>query len=404
MYGLYDHQSEAVEKLKNGSILCAEVGTGKSRTAIAYYLYKECECDEKTAIMKNPKDLYIITTAKKRDSLDWCKECAPYSLSSDPECNINHVKIVVDSWNNIEKYINVENAFFIFDEQRVIGYGVWTKSFLKITKKNHWILLSATPADTWSDYIPVFIANGFYKNKYDFSSTHIIYDAYRNYPKIDRYVGYKRLIKNRDSILVPMNFKKLTKSFHKDVIVDYDKSQYDEVRKNRWNIYENKPIETAASFCYILRRVVNENDCRLEAMENILVEDCPKAIIFYNFDYELEMLRSWCLERGYAYAEWNGHLHEEIPKEDSWLYLVQYSAGAEGWNCIETNVVIFFSQHYSYRCMIQSAGRIDRMNTPFSNLYYYHIRTKSPIDMAIKRALDQKKSFNASNFIRGGIK
>jgi hypothetical protein len=352
--------------------------------------------------MKKPKDLYIITTARKRDTLEWEQECAPFILSTNPEINIGGSKVVVDSWNNIQKYTSAKDSFFIFDEQRVVGAGTWVKSFLKIAKVNHWILLSATPGDTWTDYIPVFIANGFYKNRTDFIRQHVIYSRFAKYPKIDHYIECGKLVKLRQQITVIMKYNKKTISHNESVIVPFDKKKYDEVMVNRWNIFDDKPVKDISELCYLMRRVVNSDIRRLEAIKEI-IKDNNKSIIFYNFNYELDMLKKMGEEMNVPLAEWNGHKHELIPKTDKWIYLVQYTAGAEGWNCIETNCIIFYSRNYSYKVMIQSAGRIDRLNTPFSDLYYYHVASKAPIDLAILKALEEKRDFNEQRFIKKSI-
>lgn len=394
---LYEHQKKAIKELRSGSILCGGVGTGKSRTALAYFYFKECEGD--IAVdgfgsykpMKHPKDLYIITTARKRDTKEWEKECAPFIFDS--------IKVKVDSWNNIEKYVDVKDAFFIFDEQRVVGYGVWVQSFIKISKSNHWILLSATPGDTWMDYVPVFIANGFFKNKTDFVRKHVVYNRFSKYPKVDYYVGTNILKRYRDKIVVNMSYTKLVKKTKKDILVSYDESLYGVAKKARWNPYTNKPIKDIVELCYTLRKIVNSDTSRAEAIEDIF-KDHKKLIIFYNFDYELEILRGLKDTLGVAVAEWNGHNHEPIPKTKKWLYLVQYAAGAEGWNCIETDTIIFYSQNYSYKSTVQAAGRIDRINTPFQRLYYYMLVSNASIDISIKRALDNKKNFNEKTFAK----
>lgn len=376
---LYEHQKEALPKLKNGSILCGGVGSGKSRTALAYYELKE-----------KPRDIYIITTARKRDTNEWAEECKPFNF----KCQVK-----IDSWNNIGKYTDVCGAFFIFDEQRVVGYGAWTKAFLAITKKNSWILLSATPGDTWTDYIPVFIANGFYKNKTEFIHRHVVYSRYTKFPKVERYLDCGRLIKLRKSILVNMRFIKPTKSHHQTLISNYDKEKYFYVIKNRKNYDTGEPFKNIGTLCLNLRQIVNSDPDRIRIVKE-LINEHPKTIIFYNFDYELEILREMAKELEIKKAEWNGHMHEPIPdkKYSSWIYLVQYTAGAEGWNCTETDTIIFYSQNYSYKIMTQSAGRIDRLNTPFQDLYYYHIRSNSTIDISIMKALQKKKNFNASGF------
>lgn len=391
---LYDHQILAISKLKNGSILCGGVGTGKSRTALAYYFEKECNghvpINGKGSFipMRNPKKLYIITTARKRDTLEWDSECIPFLLSD----------YVVDSWNNIGKYASVCGAFFIFDEQRVVGSGAWVKAFLQITKRNHWILLSATPGDTWIDYIPVFIANGFYKNRTQFIRTHVIFNRFTKYPKIDRYVGEERLRKLRESILVNMEFVKKTVSHDEIVYTGYDQNKYIDILRNRWNPYTNQPIKTASELCYSLRQVVNSGEQRVEAVKELVLQH-PKVIIFYNFDYELDILRQLGKDLEIQTAEWNGHKHQPIPEKGNWIYLVQYTAGAEGWNCVQTNAIVFFSQNYSYKITTQAAGRIDRLNTPFTDLYYYHVQTHAPIDIAIYKALKQKQNFNELAFV-----
>lgn len=397
---LYDYQLDAVNRMQNGCILCGGVGSGKSRTSLAYY-YKEQGgiLGTKDYIpMNNPKDLYIITTARKRDTKEWEGELVPFLLATDPETNYYKNKIVIDSWNNIGKYSDVSDAFFIFDEQRVVGSGAWVKSFLKIAKKNNWILLSATPGDTWSDYIPVFIANGFYKNRTEFSREHIVYSRYTKFPKIDRYLNTGRLIRLRNKILVDMDFKRLTVSHHEDIYVKYDIPLYKEVSRNRWDIYKNEPIVNASGLCYVWRRIVNSDDSRQLALLE-LFDKHPKMIVFYNFDYELDILKNLYYGDDVEVAEWNGHKHQPIPTSDSWVYLVQYTAGAEGWNCISTDTIVFYSQNYSYKIMKQSAGRTDRLNTPFKELYYYHLKSRSAIDLAISRALSEKRNFNETKYV-----
>lgn len=402
---LSDHQLKAIENLKTGSILVGGVGSGKSRTALAYYFTKECGGElningtGEIKEMKFPKDLYIITTARNRDTMEWEKEMLPFLLSTKRENTISNVLVTIDSWNNIKKYVNINNAFFIFDEQRVIGNGTWTKSFLKICKHNNWILLSATPGDKWEDYIPVFIANGFYKNRTEFISEHIIYSRFSKYPKVDRYINLKRLIRLRDSILVYMDFERGTISHHETIHTQYDLSKYKEVMRFRWDIYKNQPIQQASGLCYVLRRIVNEDSSRQIALLEIF-EKHQKMIVFYNFDYELEILKSLYYGDEVEVAEWNGHKHQPIPSTNSWVYLVQYTAGAEGWNCITTDTIVFYSQNYSYKIMEQASGRIDRLNTPFRDLYYYHLKSRASIDLAISKALKEKKKFNERGFVK----
>ena len=402
---LRDYQLDAVNRMMNGCILCGGVGSGKSRTALAYY-YKEnggvLGTNEYVPMNDvDLPDLYIITTARKRDTAEWEGELSPFLLSSHPEVNLYRNHVVIDSWNNISKYSSVTDAFFIFDEQRVVGSGAWVKAFLKIAKSNKWILLSATPGDTWEDYIPVFVANGFYKNRTAFKEEHMVIRWVNGkYPKVERYMGVGKLMLLRNRILIDMDFKRQTISHHEDINVEYDISKYKEVGRTRWNPYKNEPIVNASELCYVWRRIVNSDDSRQTAVLE-LFERHPKMIVFYMFDYELNILKNLHYGEGVQVAEWNGHRHEPIPSSDKWVYLVQYAAGAEGWNCISTDTIVFYSQNYSYKVMQQSAGRIDRLNTPFSNLYYYHLKSYAPIDMAIARALKEKKTFNETKYVSG---
>ena len=401
MIELYDHQKLAVENLKTGSVLVGGVGSGKSITALAYYV-------KKNPVKKKP--LYIITTARKRDTLEWDKEIIPFDIPN----------YVVDSWNNIAKYKDVQDAFFIFDEQRVVGNGTWVKSFLHIalwtfteirkdpldpdkTIKtlhfNDWILLSATPGDTWMDYVPVFIANGYFKNRTEFIRKHVVYKPFMNFPVVNYYINTKVLEKYRDEILVDMEFSRKTVRHEEKVTCDYNKEKYFDVLKNSWNPYKDEPIDDASAMCQVLRRVVNSDESRKEKLKEIIDEKL-RVIIFYNYDYELEILRSFCEEQKYIYSEWNGHKHQDIPDTDNWVYLVQYTAGAEGWNCISTNTVIFYSLNYSYKINEQAKGRIDRINTPFINLYYYYLVSQAGIDKAIRNCLNKKEDFNEKHFVR----
>ena len=399
---LYDFQLEAVKKMHNGCILCGDVGSGKSRTSLAYYCMQQNRSGNTIVyekIRQTVEDLYIITTARKRDTFEWDSELANFRMSTNPENDAFKHSVLIDSWNNIHKYKDVKGAFFIFDEQRVVGRGEWVKSFLKITKENHWILLSATPGDKWEDYIPVFVANGFYKNRTQFYDEHVIWDPRVSFPKIRGYFNTNRLIRLRDLVLVQMDDQRTTIPHHEDVFVTYDISAYRELTRTRWNPWLEKPIETASELCYAWRKIVNSDDSRQIAVLEIL-EDHPKAIIFYNFDYELEILRGIGYEEGTEIAEWNGHKHDALPTGSKWVYLVQYTAGCEGWNCVTTDTIIFFSQNYSYKVQHQAEGRINRLNTPYQDLYYYHLRSRSGIDLAIHRALMDKKTFNESAFTK----
>lgn len=381
---LYGYQQEAIKKLKTGSILCGGVGSGKSRTALAYYYSRECDCPHEDA----PRDLYIITTARKRDTKEWEAELKPFGIEA----------AAIDSWNNIKKYADVKKAFFIFDEQRVVGYGAWSKTFIKITKSNDWILLSATPGDTWMDYIPVFIANGFYKNKTDFCDQHVMWSTYSKYRQVKGYIGEGILIKHRNDILVRMKYTRPTEVHHKTYAVDYDEASYRIVNNRRWNIFDDCPIENVSECCYLLRRVVNSDKSRIDAAIK-LVRRHKKAIIFYRYNFELELLRNALTEENITFTEWNGDKHQPLPTTEQWAYLVQYTSGCEGWNCVETDTIIFYCDDYSYKVMVQAAGRIDRMNTPYKDLYYWHLRSTAPIDRAITVTLRRKKNFNEKEFL-----
>ena len=400
---MYDYQLDAIRKMHNGCILCGGVGSGKSLTALGYYYMLNggnIESDRYDKMKQNPPmDLYIITTARKRDTLEWDRELLPFMLSKDPDFNKYRNTVKIDSWNNVQKYAQVEGSFFIFDEQRVVGKGAWVKSFLKIAKKNQWILLSATPGDTWMDYVPVFIANGFYKNRTEFNSEHVIFSPYTKYPSIMKYRNVKKLLQLREKVLVDMDFERKTESDHEWVKCDYDISTYKETMKNRKDPYKDEPIQNAAGLCYILRRIVNSDPSRISRLSEILKAH-GKAIVFYNFDYERDILIRFCRDKKIAYSEWSGHSHQELPKGRTWVYLVQYTAGCEGWNCIETDTTIFYSQNYSYKIMEQACGRIARLNTPYKVLHYYHLVSRSPIDRAIANAIKTKKIFNERRFVR----
>ena len=395
-------QLMAIDKLKSGSILQADVGTGKSRTAIAYYYLNVCKGgvmvngEGEYFSMKEPKDLFIITTAKKRDSNEWDNELLPFLLERNLN-SLHDVIVTIDSWNNIAKYRKTYGAFFIFDEQRLTGSGPWVKAFYDIARKNKWILLSATPGDKWKDYIPVFVANGFYRNKTDFMTRHCYVQRYKGFPEITGYHDEGILLKHKMDITVIMELKKEAERHYIDIRCDYDRALYKRVWKDRWDPYEDEPIDETGKLFYLLRKVVNSDQSRIRNFERIC-EDYERIVVFYNYTYELHALRECCDRIGRDYGEWNGEVHSYIPNVRRWAYLVQYSAGCEGWNCVTSDCMIFFSQSYSYRQTFQAEGRIDRRNTPYKDLYYYKFKSFAPIDLAIARSLKEKKDFNERTF------
>lgn len=399
---LYPHQKEAIPKMFNGCILNGGTGSGKSRTGIYYYFHKnggDVDDDGNYIPMRpKPPDMYIITTAKKKWDMEWEQELIPFHLSTDPNHNMFYGnKVIVDSWQNIKKYTDIVGAQFIFDEDKICGNGIWAKSFLKISNNNEWIILSATPGDTWQDYETVFIANGFFRNRTEMRNEHYNYSRFTKFPQVTSYRNEGRLIRLRNRILIDMEFNRHTVQIHEDIYVNYDIRKYKEAVRNRWDPYNSKPIEQASGLCYVMRRIVNEDESRQTKLLELL-EDHPKAIIFYNFDYELDILLNLCYLEGTKVAQYNGHIHEPIPKCNKWVYLVNYNA-CEGFNCITTDTIVFYSQNYSYKIMHQASGRIDRLTTPYSELHYYHLKSRSGIDLAISKALEQKKKFNEKRFV-----
>lgn len=372
---LYSNQHEAVEKLRSGSILCGKTGSGKTITALFFY-----------KIYYPNLELYVITTAKKRDTKDWEEEASLIGIDN----------IVVDSWNKICDYTNNTGKFFIFDEQRVSGYSKWAKSFIKIARRNKWILLSATPGDVWMDYISVFVANGFYRNKSDFLNQHVEYYPFSNYPKIKRYHNISKLERLRNTILVKMYPNRITHRNRKYHYCEFDDVLYSDTLSNRWHIYENHPIENPSQMTQVARRIVNESDDRQRCLKEIL-ENNDRVIIFYNYNYELDLILNVCktVDKDFDISQWNGKIHDELPQSDKWVYIVHYYS-AEGWNCTTSNTIVFYSLNYSYKIMEQAEGRIDRPASKNANsdLFYHYLVSASSIDRSIMRALSLKRKFN----------
>lgn len=403
---LYPHQKQAIDKMFSGCILNGGVGSGKSRTGIYYYFHTyggSMENRDYIPMRDNPPDLIIITTAKKRNDKEWEQELIPYLLYPDPETKKTRYygnRVFIDSWQNIKKYADIQNAFFIFDEDKLCGTGAWAKAFLKIAKHNKWIILSATSGDCWQDYETVFVANGFFRNRTEFREEHLRYSPYnRKYPEVIGYRNETRLIRLRERLLIDMDFRRHTVPHHEDFITNYDRNMYREAQRSRWDPYKDEPIQQASGLCYVLRRIVNSDESRQLAILE-LYEKHPRMIIFYSFDYERDILRNLYYGEDVVIAEYSGHTHDAIPNTDKWVYLVNYTAGAEGFNCIKTDTIVFYSQNYSYKVMTQAAGRIDRLNSPYTDLYYYHLKSHAPIDLAIAKALREKKTFNERKFTK----
>lgn len=378
---LFEHQEVAVAQMENGRVLWGPVGSGKSTCALEYYIRNEA-----------PKLIVVITTARKRDDLDWIREASFYGIGTDPGIG-KYGAIEVDSWNNIGKYADHSDCFFIFDEQRLVGSGAWATAFLKLAKNNNWIMLSATPGDAWKDYIPLFIANGYFKNRSQFMREHVVYMPFRSFPQISHYVGTQKLEVLKSELLVEVPYKSPNDKVVNYLPVTYDKAAYDDASKRRWNPFTEEPFKDRAEMCHALRRISNQDPSRLQEVHNLL-NTHPRLIVFYNFNYELDILRT--LGDEFVVKEWNGHQKDPVPEGDSWVYLVQYAAGAEAWECTSTDAICFYSLPYSYKQFTQAKGRIDRLNTPYYTLYYYVLLGITRLDRVIKDALDSKRDFNES--------
>lgn len=384
---LYDYQQKAVDDLSNGKILLGGTGAGKSITSLAYYVKNE-----------NHRDVYIITTAKKRDDLEWEEDASHFGITSSGH-GATVGQLTVDSWNNIQKYKDVSDAFFIFDEQRLVGTGSWSKAFLKIARHNKWVLLTATPGDKWEDYTSIFVANGFYKNKTEYTNEHMVYTYYGGFPKLQRYLNVQKLERLRKQVLVEMDYVPHTRRHIKRVKTDFDTELFKSVMTSRQDPETGEPFQGDSGMMYALRKIVNSDPNRVEAVKH-LAKDIDKLIIFYNYNYELELLR----EAFPNAKERNGHKHDSLPTTETWTYLVQYTAGAEAWNCTTTSSMVFYSMTYSYKTFMQAQGRIDRLNTPFTDLTYFVMTSDSAVDKGIENSLNNKKDFNERAFVRGELR
>jgi len=370
---LFPWQEKAVNRLRPGNILCGGVGSGKTFTSLVYFQRNFAD-----------RNLVVITTAKKRDTGDWQRDTSKLGIRN----------VQVDSWNNLKKYSDISGAFFIFDEQRVVGYGSWAKNFIKISKSNKWILLSATPGDTWLNYIPVFIANGWYKNKTAFMERHVEYDRFAKFPKVKKFHNTGVLKSYRDRILVPMPHQKKTYRMRIREKTRYNKELYS-ILNTRINPYSNEPIENPSEFTQTARRIVSTSQDRIDTFRSLVMK-INRVVVFYNYNYELDVILNVLANSGKPYSQWNGTSHEEIPEGNSWVYVVQYTAGAEAWECTYANSMIFYSPNYSYKIIEQAEGRIDRMNNRFLLLFYYYLYSDAPIDKAVLESLNNKKKFNES--------
>lgn len=377
---LYPWQEKAVNELASGKVLYGEVGSGKTFTALVFY-------------KKNygHLPLYVITTAKKRDTGDWEKEAGVVGIT----------ELTVDSWNNIKEYVDISNAFFIFDEQRAVGYGTWSLSMIKIAwNSNKWVMLTGTPGDRWIDYMTLFIANGWYKNKTDFINQHVEYDRFAKYPRVKAYHNQAKLQNYRKSILVGMHMVRKTERERIDIVAGYNKEKYMWAKNLKRNPDTGKPFKGAGEYTQFARKLVSTSKGRVEQLERLLAF-IERPIVFYNYDYERDILLQSITKLGLTYAEWSGHKHQSVPTGEHWVYIVQYTAGAEGWNCTTTDSMIFYSPNYSYKMMEQAEGRIDRLNTSYTHLKYYFLQSESPIDHSVFNAIKKKKKFNESAWAKG---
>jgi len=391
MIELREHQKDALREMHNGCVLYGGTGSGKGYTALHYYIENE-----------SPKKLFVITTARKRNDRDWEEEAESLKIFTMGRYSSKHGEIVVDSWNNIEKYKDVEGAFFIFDEQRAVGRGTWAKMFVKIAKQNNWILLSATPGDTWMDYVPLFVANGMFKDRTDFQRKHVIFKPYMKFPVVDRYINETKLQLLRNHILVEMPYDRLTTRHENWIEVGHNQEFMDLAWGRRWNALEDKPIRDPAELFRTMRQISNMHPSRLEYVLTALKKH-RRLIVWYNFDYELELLRrlpaSTTLGEIVPILEYNGYKKDRLPDEGPMIYLVQYVAGAEAWNCTTVNAMVFYSLTYSWRNFHQAQGRIDRMDNTHMDLYYYMLVSNTKIDSKIQEALERKEDFNEREFV-----
>lgn len=369
-----DYQKRAINQMHNGCILCGGVGAGKSLTSLGYIdkVYPS-------------GTVYIITPARKRNTGEWFDDIRKNDM--------DETRFVVDSWNNLSKYKDVKDAFFLFDEQKVSGKGTWAKSLIRIAKSNQWILLSATPGDTYDDYATVLIANGFVRNRTTWYDEYCVTKSQPFFHIVDH--------KNKDvidmmirRIFIKMDYQSDKKRIERVIPIQARSAgEEKEILMTHKAPGAQMPFTTFAAAIAYVRMNCYDKSKKTEALRKI-IEKHKKIIVFYNFLSEKLEIERAAIDANVTINFYNGQRHDPIPDTDEWVYGVQYNSGAEAWNCITTNAMVFYSPNYSYKTMEQAHGRIDRVNSPYECLYYYMLLNELNIDNKVMNALSSKKDFN----------
>ena len=102
--------------------------------------------------------------------------------------------------------------------------------------------------------------------------SHVIFNRFVKYPKVEAYIDTWKLTENRQKILVHMHYEKKTKHVIKLMYASYDESLYKFVSEKRWNVYTDKPIKNISELCYVWRKIVNDDKSREDIIGRIIEE------------------------------------------------------------------------------------------------------------------------------------
>lgn len=153
----------------------------------------------------------------------------------------------------------------------------------------------------------------------------------------------------------------------------------------------NVLVELTAS-----RQLCNSKD-KQQAFIDLINSINDRVVVFYNFDSELDTLKTLVKDR--PIAEVNGHTNTEqiYHDNDNCVLFVQYQAGARGLNLQDGNKIIYYSLTLSSDLFEQSKKRIHRIGTKYP-CFYWILQTKDSVEESIYKSLNRQEDYNEELF------
>jgi SNF2 family DNA or RNA helicase len=402
---LYTYQENYLRELPQSCIMAADLGTGKTVMSLAHW-QRQQTC----------RPLLVVAPASKIRTGDWQAEAKRYLgdawlLTTITYISYESLRLMDKETKRPRwwKFCGARNGGIIYDVIADECHALknpqskQAKAVYEIKQSGGlFIGLSGTPMPNgWIDFAGYSKLFGFVRNITEFKQRYCIYQDFKGYPELVKYVNVEQL---------EAQFKRVAYRLSREQAAELPSRQmlainthmgaktsklYHTCKLTRVHPNTKELLDNAPRLLSVLRQSTTAS--RLDQLVSIVDDTSDNIVVFYNYISERKKILEALSKSGKTILRYDGEQHDTLPAADAKIsntvLVAHYKSASTGLNLQWANVTIYFSPTYSYQEFEQSIGRTHR-NGQTKKCLYYLFNVQHTVDRTIWRCLREKKDFN----------